>query len=331
MNSTSNSQSQRLPLARLREWESLGYGMFIHFGMSTFSGDEGSSTPHPATLYAPSALDVRQWVQVARDAGMRYAVLTAKHNSGFCLWPSRDTDYHVGNSGDPTDVVGEFVAACREYDLVPGLYYCSWDEHHQLGSGTPQRIGWGNAYTTAAYRTFQTGQVQELLTQYGEIGEFWIDIPGFLGPDGRAEQYQQIASLQPNCVVNFNQGFTTGDHIETKTAWPSDLCSMERHLPSRPMTKEGYNPCFQLDIPGKGPGEYYIPGEVCDTVGWEWFYTDEDQPRSEAELLGMRLICRERKVNFLLNVPPDKSGQISPRFVQALLRLRDNFETCSGL
>jgi len=321
--------AQRLSLPRLQQWEALGYGMFIHFGMTTFSGEEASTQHQPATLYAPDNLDVRQWVRLARDAGMKYAVLTAKHNSGFCLWPSQHTDYHVGNSGNQTDVVQEFVAACAEYRVVPGLYYCSWDEHHRFGSQTPSLGGWGNAYTTHEYREFQMKQVEELLTQYGKIGEFWIDIPGFLGPDGREAQYAQISRLQPDCVIHFNQGFTTGDKIELKSAWPTDLCAMERQLPSRPLEKKGYDPVFQLDVPGKGAGEYYIPGEVCDTIGWEWFYTDADQPRSDAELLAMRLICRERRVNFLLNVPPDRTGQIPARFAESLMRLRENFQICS--
>ena len=85
--------TQRLSLEQLRKWESLGYGMFLHFGMSTFDGHELSDGRSPASLYAPDALDVDQWISVARDAGMAYAVLTAKHVAGHCLWPSRHTAY----------------------------------------------------------------------------------------------------------------------------------------------------------------------------------------------------------------------------------------------
>ena len=113
--------AQRLSVERLKSWEALGYGMFIHFGMSTFDGKELSDGRAPATLYAPDALDVDQWVSVARDAGMKYAVLTAKHVAGHCLWPSRHTAYTVANSTDKTDVCERFVNACAEEGRAAGL------------------------------------------------------------------------------------------------------------------------------------------------------------------------------------------------------------------
>src|SRR6266508_5068742 len=101
--------AQRLPPDVLGKWESLGYGMFIHFGMSTFVGKELPSGKEPSTAYAPTKLDVDQWIQVARDAGMKYAVLTTKHVAGHCLWPSKPTAYHVATSSNKTDVVSKFV------------------------------------------------------------------------------------------------------------------------------------------------------------------------------------------------------------------------------
>src|SRR3954469_12354325 len=133
--------AQRLSLDALRAWESLGYGMFIHFGMSTFDADEVSKGDKPADFYAPDKLNVDQWCQVARDAGMKYAVLTAKHVAGHCLWPSKQTDYHVGTSSNKTDVVQKFVEACDKRGVMAGFYYCSWDNHHKLGSITPSMPG----------------------------------------------------------------------------------------------------------------------------------------------------------------------------------------------
>src|SRR3954454_25381 len=140
-------EAQRLSLDALRKWESLGYGMFIHFGMSTFVGKELPSGQEDSSVYAPDKLDVDQWIQVARDAGMKYAVLTAKHVAGHCLWPTKYTDYHVGNSGNKTDVVEAFVIACRSKGVLPGLYYCAWDNHNLFGSGTPTNLTWATAYT----------------------------------------------------------------------------------------------------------------------------------------------------------------------------------------
>ena len=159
-------------LEQLKAWQSWGYGMFISFGLSTFLAEEHPSGEHPSSVYAPDQLDVDQWIQVARGAGMKYAVLVTKHASGHCLWPSKQTDYHVGSSGNQTDVVAAFVRACAKYDIRPGLYYCSMDNYHTFGSLTPTDLGWDGAYfTTREYQEFQTAQLEELLTGYGRIAE----------------------------------------------------------------------------------------------------------------------------------------------------------------
>jgi len=82
-------------------------------------------------VYNPTHLDVRQWIRVAHDLGAKYAVLTAKYMSGFCLWDSESYDYDVANSGNKTDVVAAFVAACKEFGLRPGFYYCILDPHNE--------------------------------------------------------------------------------------------------------------------------------------------------------------------------------------------------------
>jgi alpha-L-fucosidase len=327
----SSAGAQRLGLAQLQAWESLGYGLFIHFGMSTFDGDEFSRGDQPSARYAPDRLDVDQWVQVARDAGMRYAVLTAKHVAGHCLWPSRHTDYHVGTSSNRTDVVEAFVRACDRHGIMPGLYYCSWDNHHRFGSFTPSDYAarypahavqcvseMREVYTTRRYQDFQTAQLQELLTGYGPIGEVWIDIPGVLPRGYRDDLYRQIAGWQPQAVIMMNHGLGDGSNLKVHYAWPTDLISIERHLPDsltghvKWRTVEG--------------ARYYVPGEVCDTIGKAWFHTAEDRPRSVRELLGMRLLCAQRGANLLLNVPPDRRGRITRPYIDALQTLQKRYE-----
>lgn len=319
---------QRLSLKSLKTWEALGYGMFIHFGMSTYDGDELSKGDNPSTDYTPTELDVDQWIRVAKEAGMKYAVLTAKHVSGHCLWPSKYTDYHVGTSSNTTDVVRAFVDACRKYDIMPGIYYCSWDNHHLFGSLTPSMIGtndegtwWKNAFTTEEYLKFQMNQIEELLTQYGPIGEVWIDIPGLLPRGYRHKLYNRIAELQPNAVVMMNHGFGDGSKFDIGYAWPSDLVAVERFLPN---SHTGYLQWREIECK-----TYYIPGEVCDPIGREWFYNEDDVVRSDAELLGMYLVSRSRNTNLLLNVPPDKRGVLPERFVDALMRLKANLDKMS--
>ncbi len=106
--------------------------MFLHFGMSTFDGQELSLRDQPAVAYHPDKLDVDQWIGIARDAGMKYAVLTAKQVSALCLWLSKHTDYQVDSSDNTTDVAEVFVTSCEKRGILPWLYYCSWDK-----SGSP--------------------------------------------------------------------------------------------------------------------------------------------------------------------------------------------------
>jgi len=308
--------SQRLPLAKLKEWEALQYGTFICFGMSTFLGEELPDGKAPVADYAPDKLDVDQWIAVARDAGMKYAMLTAKHVDGHCLWPSKHTDRTVANSGNTVDVVEKYVEACEKHGVFPGLYYCSWDNHHRFGSQTPSDEGGGGAaYTTSLYQTFQTNQVRELLTQYGPIAETWIDIPGVLGRGYRTFHYHHIASLQPETVIMMNSGITTGEDYPVDYAWPSDLIAIERRLPPESGHKKWRT------IEGK---EYYLPGEVCDPIGKDWFFVEGDTPRPDKELQEQFEACRDRGTNLLLSVPPDKHGLIPKESIEALQRLRKN-------
>jgi alpha-L-fucosidase len=324
---------QRLSLEALQRWESLQYGMFIHFGMSTFTNSELPDGSHPSTLYAPDKLDVDQWVCVARDAGMKYAVLTTKHVAGHCLWPTKLNNYHVGTSGNKTDVVEAFVKACEKRGVLPGFYYCSWDNHNVFGSQTPTEtapfeklLNLGNplisgvqlSFTTRAYMDFQSAQIEELLTQYGPIGEVWIDIPQVLPRFFRQELYNQIAGLQPQAVIMMNNGISDGSNYLFDKAWPSDLIAIERFLPN---SHTGHVKLREVE--GK---KYYMPGEVCDPIGRDWFFTEDDQPRSDNELLGMYLVSISRGTNLLLDVGPDKHGLIPEKFVKALQRLRANID-----
>lgn len=329
---------QRLGLDALEAWERLGYGMFIHYGMSTFVGNELPTGNDPVDRYAPDALDVDQWIAVARDAGMKYAVLTAKHVAGHCLWPTKYSSYSVANSPDKTDVVEKFVKACEKYGIKPGFYYCSWDNHNRFGSRTPSDPGmtWCSgvldlpameraaatrpdaplpAYTTSLYHEFQTLQLTELLTQYGPIAETWIDIPGILGRGYRTFLYGRVAELQPQTVIMMNSGIGDGAEYPAAYAWPSDLIAIERRVPP-----EGGHRRWRT-IEGK---RCYMPGEVCDPIGKHWFHVEGDEPRPDEELAGQLQACLQRGVNFLLDVPPDKHGLIPQSTVQALMRLRKN-------
>lgn len=329
---------QRLSIRQLQTWEALQYGMFIHFGLNTFLEQELPKQRVSASVFAPDRLDVDQWVSVARDAGMKYAVLSVKHVTGHCLWPSKHTDYSVANSGNRTDIMGEFVNSCQKRGVLPGFYYCSWDNGHRFGSKTHDRSeGYGvyvkppvftnlrngmvvhpdkpeylAAYTTSLYQDFVTAQMTELLTEYGPIVEVWIDIPGVLGQGYRKFLYDHITTLQPNTVVVANHGMNDGSEFREAYAWPCDGISIEQNLP--PETG------FQNWRTIKGR-ECYIAGECCATSSANWFHIPGEQPKPDKELAQLYHGCRARGVNLLLNIPPDKHGLIQDSYIQALARL----------
>lgn len=196
----------------------LRFGMFIHFSPTTYldvsqqlrpdhapprqgkDGIMGTADDLSPSLLNPIKLDCKQWARGAKSAGMRFGVLTVKHHDGFCMWPSKYSNYTV-REGFGRDVVKEFVEAFREQDLKVGFYYSIRDRTAEIadtknGGVSPKKI------------QFIKDQLTELLTQYGPIlyivfdgwGNFWHESPTFYDIPFD-EIYQHVKSLQPNCVV----------------------------------------------------------------------------------------------------------------------------------
>lgn len=220
----------------------------------------------------------------------------------------------MAQSTNKTDVLGAFVEACRKHGVLPGFYYCSWDNHHRFGSKTPSdREGDSPPCTTSLYQTFQTAQITEIMQTYGPFAEVWVDIPGVLGRGYRTFLYRHIAELQPDTVIMMNSGISSGESYNVDYAWPSDLIAIERSLPP-----DGGHSQWR-EIEGK---RYYLAGEVCDPIGKEWFWVEGDAPRPVEALAAQWQACQKRGVNLLLDVPPDRHGVIPPEHVQALMGLR---------
>jgi alpha-L-fucosidase len=303
----------------LADWEALRFGMFIHFGMSTFTGQEFGAISAQAKEYAPTALDVDQWIRTARDGGMGYAVLTTKHCYGHALWDSKFTNYDVEAGPVKTDVVRAFVDACRRYGIKPGFYYLlGWDKVNQ----------W--ARTPADYEAFCRGQIEELLTGYGPITELWLDIPWDMGPDTEgvlARLYDRIKSIQPNCLVLLNQGFVDGSAVRAMAPtyahreydrppvllWPKDLNNGEVTSPP----PSGHQPM----IPVRGK-TYYLPMETCDTLAHHWFWEAGDALKSVRTLVRLYRATVDRGANLLLDLAPDRTGRIPEETAKRLIEMK---------
>ena len=290
--------------SQVAAWERLQYGMFIHFNMNTYAGAEYDNGRMAAAAFKPDQLDVDQWIRTARDAGMNYAVLTAKHTGGFCLWDSKviwkgkEYDYDVASSGCTTDIVAEFKKSCVKYKIKPALYYCLWDDHNQPISSKDE------------YFQLTKDHITELVTTYTGLVELWIDIPGVLQPAQRSELYAIVKKYQPECLVTCNNGFTDGS---TKYSFPADITNGERTLP--PVS--GHNPVREVN--GR---KYYIPMEVCQTINQNWFWMPGDVTKSVRTLHYWYDQAIKRGANLLLDVPPDRSGKIPQNLVGRLMELR---------
>lgn len=267
-------------------------------------GDDGRE---PSTVYAPTKLDVRQWIRVAREVGMKYAVLTAKHNAGHCLWDADDYDYDVATSSNKTDVVAAYMAACKEYGVKPGIYYCILDGHNEGKLD-------GNAPPTPEYYKFVKKQLVELLTKYPGIYELWLDIVTKLSPDQRWELYRLAKGINPDIIVIMNQAFHNGSQIPAY-GWPTDLANGETTFPPR----SGHNP--RTSIEGR---DYYIPMEVCHHMNVRnWYWVGGDPARSLDWLYRTYHKSVDRNANLLLGVSPDKSGRIPDAAVKRLIELKE--------
>lgn len=299
----------------LAAWESYRFGAFVCYGSNQFSGSEHCGTRDPK-IYNPTSLDVAGWAAAFKRAGMKYAVLTARHTSHFLLWDSATTTCDVAHSGNKTDVVGAFVTACRQAGIAPGLYYCMW--------GGKKFNPRPNA------RAIILAQLYELATRYGRIPYFWIDMMYWAPADLSVQDvYDAIKSAQPDAIVIMNQHVQDG----TKLAYfPTDALNGELVPPPA----AGHNPWRKVE-----GVSYYLPFEYepCsqrreggipyDPLGPScWFTYGEGRPfapsrsfPAEAMYGRIRLAYDRGAKNVLLAAAPDHTGRMREADVKELVRL----------
>lgn len=177
------------------------YGLYVHFDISTFAGYKGAKDIGrvPPERYSPTSLDVQGWVRAAKQAGMDFAVLTAKHEAGFCLWDCADYDYDVANSPNKTDVVAEFISACKAEGVSPGVHYSIPDAHNEskvLFKGPVE----------ATYFELIKKQVRDLHVKHPDIKLQVFDLAARLSQQQLRELCQIVRDVNPTCAILCDQG-----------------------------------------------------------------------------------------------------------------------------
>lgn len=286
------------PLEQLqRDYVDLRFGMFIHFGVLTYTGTWAAPNLD-ISQFNPTKLDPGQWADAAKAAHMKLGLLTTRHHDGFALWDSKVSTFDVGatpwfkNNGG-RDVVKEYVEAFRSRGLAPGLYYSIWDSTQGIGNDTKS--------VTPAQLDYVKQQLTELLTNYGPIPVLLID--GWSWKTGHnVVPYDQlrelVKSLQPNCL------FTDNTHLSDP--WEVDVVNFEE--PAGGFAPEGNT------YPGNQANK------INQSGGNDWFWAP-----SIGNLLSVSNIVDDhlkklepRWTNFLLNCPPNRDGLLDDSIVSRL-------------
>lgn len=299
------------------EWQRMETNLFIHFGPNTFSGKEWGDGTEPEDIFNPTDMDCSQWAQVARDAGFKGVILTAKHHDGFCLWPnpvSRHTVKQSAWKNGEGDVLKDLSEACAQYGLKLGVYISPWDRFDPH-------------YGTPEYNQVFEQTLRSALSGYGPVFEQWFDGACGEGPNGKRQEYdwplyhKTVFELQPDAVIFGDTGpgcrwVGNEKGVAGRTSWSTyDTKGFVPGIegPKREAKNEGVR-----------GGEFWVPSEsdVSIRPGWFWRASENEQVKSLQELLGIYYTSVGRNSLLLLNVPPDTRGRIHEADSARLLEWR---------
>jgi len=308
---------------RLQWWSEARFGMFIHWGLYAQDGcfwkGQDGKTEHMmrhlqipiaeyekiATEFNPVKFSADEWVRIAKDAGMKYMIITSKHHDGFAMFDSPSHDYNiVKRTPFKRDVIKELTEACRKHGLKFGVYYSLGRDWHDPDVPTSVKADGNRRSNTWDFpdedkkdfsKYFERKvkpQVRELLTQYGPIDVMWFDTPEKISRAQSEELLALIHKLQPDCIVNARVGNRLGDYAV-----------QEQRIP------EGGDP---------------QPWETCMTLNGHWGFKKGDENWKPTAALVRNLIdIASKGGNFLLNVGPTGQGIIPAPSVERLREVGD--------
>jgi len=314
-----------VPTPRQQQWENLDFYLFTHFGPNTFTDLEwGKGTEHEE-VFNPTQLDCRQWCRIAKAAGAKGIIITAKHHDGFCLWPSKYSTHTVAQSkwrDGKGDVLKELSDACKEYGLKLGIYLSPWDRNHPK-------------YGTDEYNTVFINMMKEVVSRYGPLFEFWWDGANGEGPNGKKMVYRwhefeaTMRSIAPNTPVFSDIGpdmrwVGNESGFAGKTNW--------NLLDTAGFTRGAGAPSTDTLNQGNVNGHNWIPAECDVSIRPGWFYheSEDGKVKTPQQLFELYLKSVGRGANLLLNVPPDRRGLITEYDSAALVGFRKLREQSFG-
>ena len=330
---------------RMKWFTEARFGMFIHYGLYSIpargewvmSDEEMSDDQYRKYFDAfdPCDLDMRQWAKAAKDAGMKYMVMTAKHHDGFCLYDSKYTDFKSTNTACHRDLIREYVDAVREQGLKVGLYFSliDWrhpdfphykDRQHPMRNH-PECGNEGRDFDR--YLKYMHAQVRELMENYGKIDLLWLDFSydGLRGEAWKAtELVSMIRSLQPNIILN-NRLEVSGEGFGSlaeghPTPYHGDFITPEQMIPPAGL---------------KDPSGNSLVWEACVTMNGHWGYCAQDHFFKPSSMLVRKLVeCVSKGGNMILNVGPDAKGNFPKESVRILHEIgsfmRENGDSIYG-
>ena len=303
-------------------WHEKEFYLFMHFGPNTFTDLEWGHGSEDPNIFNPTAIDCNQWARIAKAAGAKGIIITAKHHDGFCLWPSKFSKHTVRESkwmNGKGDVLKMLSAACKKEGIEMGVYISPWDRNHP-------------DYGTPKYNEIYINTMKELLTGYGKFFELWWDGANGEGPNGKKQVYDftrfkdSALKQQPQLVI-FSD---IGPHVRWIGNENGIIGETNWNLLDTAGFKRGEGaPANDTLNKGNYNGKHWIGAEADVSIRKGWFYHpgEDNTVKSGATLFDLYLKSVGRGGNMLLNVPPNRMGLISPTDSVALMqfkKIRDN-------